>query len=391
MLKEQYLEALPVAPLKIIAMDNCIELGNQIDSAIAGFRKQFAQKNEMLSGISGYVCDSYKAGYHMDAILTGERQAVIEESIRGTDLFIITDVVNRNISDNVGYNTFKTPDEHFQDLKRIISACHGSAKRINLIMPYLYQGRFTSRRNLESLDCAIALKNMIRMGISNIITFDAHEPRIQNAVPIQGIDNFPTSFQFLEAIINGNEGLSFNKDKLHIVSPDIGGMGRVVFYSSILGVDMGMFYIRKDYSTTVHGEHPVVAVEFLGGDIAGKDVIIVDDMIASGGSMLDVAKQLKERKAGRVFVCTTFGLFTEGFEKFDEYYEKGYINKVITTNLTYLPAELYKKPYFVKADMSKFLALIIDSLNHDITIGAVMNPTDKIHALLEKYARGEQI
>ncbi len=382
MLKEQYLEALPVAPLKIIAMDNCIELGNQIDSAIASFRKQFAQKNEMLSGISGYVCDSYKAGYHMDAILTGERQAVIEESIRGTDLFIITDVVNRNISDNVGYNTFKTPDEHFQDLKRIISACHGSAKRINLIMPYLYQGRFTSRRNLESLDCAIALKNMIRMGISNIITFDAHEPRIQNAVPIQGIDNFPTSFQFLEAIINGNEGLSFNKDKLHIVSPDIGGMGRVVFYSSILGVDMGMFYIRKDYSTTVHGEHPVVAVEFLGGDIAGKDVIIVDDIIESGASIISTARELKKRGAGRVIAAVTFGLFTGGLEEFDKAYDEGLFQRIYVTNLTCCSDELKKREYYRMVNMSNQIAELIMAVNHDAPVKELTDQSGLINNLL---------
>ena len=229
------------------------------------------------------------------------------------------------------------------------------------------------------------------MGVANIVTFDAHDPRVHNAIPLMGFDNVIPSYQVLKALFKNVDNLVINKDEFMVVSPDEGALNRNMYYASVLGVDMGMFYKRRDYSTIINGKNPIVAHEFLGDDVAGKDVIIVDDMIASGGSMLDVAKQLKERKAGRVFVCTTFGLFTEGFEKFDEYYEKGYINKVITTNLTYLPAELYKKPYFVKADMSKFLALIIDSLNHDITIGAVMNPTDKIHALLEKYARGEQI
>lgn len=385
MLKEQYLEALPVAPLKIIAMDNCTELGNQIDSGIVGFRKQFAKEHELLSGISGYVCDSYKAGYHMDAIFTGERQAVIEESIRGTDLFIITDVVNRYISyESNGCKVFKTPDEHFQDLKRIISACHGSAKRINLIMPYLYQGRFTTRRNLESLDCAIALKDMIRMGISNIITFDAHEPRIQNAIPIQGIDNFPTSFQFLEAIINGNEGLSFDKNSLLIVSPDIGGMGRVVFYSSILGVDMGMFYIRKDYSTNVNGEHPVVAVEFLGDDIAGKDVIIVDDIIESGTSIINTARELKKRGAGRVIVAATFGLFTDGLENFDKAYEEGLFQRIYITNLTYCSDELKKKEYYRMVNMSNQIADLIMALNHDAPVKELTDQSGLINNLLGK-------
>ena len=385
MLKEQYLEALPVAPLKIITMDNCTELGNQIDSGIVGFRKQFAKEHELLSGISGYVCDSYKAGYHMDAIFTGERQAVIEESIRGTDLFIITDVVNRYISyESNGCKVFKTPDEHFQDLKRIISACHGSAKRINLIMPYLYQGRFTTRRNLESLDCAIALKDMIRMGISNIITFDAHEPRIQNAIPIQGIDNFPTSFQFLEAIINGNEGLSFDKNSLLIVSPDIGGMGRVVFYSSILGVDMGMFYIRKDYSTNVNGEHPVVAVEFLGDDIAGKDVIIVDDIIESGTSIINTARELKKRGAGRVIVAATFGLFTDGLENFDKAYEEGLFQRIYITNLTYCSDELKKKEYYRMVNMSNQIAGLIMALNHDAPVKELTDQSGLINNLLGK-------
>ena len=385
MLKEQYLEALPVAPLKIIAMDNCTELGNQIDSGIVGFRKQFAKEHELLSGISGYVCDSYKAGYHMDAIFTGERQAVIEESIRGTDLFIITDVVNRYISyESNGCKVFKTPDEHFQDLKRIISACHGSAKRINLIMPYLYQGRFTTRRNLESLDCAIALKDMIRMGISNIITFDAHEPRIQNAIPIHGIDNFPTSFQFLEAIINGNEGLSFDKNSLLIVSPDIGGMGRVVFYSSILGVDMGMFYIRKDYSTNVNGEHPVVAVEFLGDDIEGKDVIIVDDIIESGTSIINTARELKKRGAGRVIVAATFGLFTDGLENFDKAYEEGLFQRIYITNLTYCSDELKKKEYYRMVNMSNQIAELIMALNHDAHVKELTDQSGLINNLLGK-------
>ncbi len=375
MLKEQYLEALPVAPLKIIAMDNCTELGHQIDTAISDFRKQFAKKNTMLRDISGYVCDSYKAGYHMDAILTGERQAVIEESIRGTDLFIITDVVNRSTAG-------VSPDEHFQDLKRIISACHGSAKRINLIMPYLYQGRFTSRRNLESLDCAIALKHIISMGINNIITFDAHEPRIQNAIPIQGIDNFPTSFQFIEAIINGNEGISFNKDMLRIVSPDIGGMGRVVFYSSILGVDMGMFYIRKDYSTTVNGEHPVVAVEFLGGDIAGKDVIIVDDIIESGASLISTARELKKRGAGRVIAAVTFGLFTGGLEEFDKAYDEGLFQRIYVTNLTYCSDELKNREYYKMVNMSNQIAEIMMAVNHDAPVKELTDQSGLINELL---------
>ena len=251
-------------------------------------------------------------------------------------------------------------------------------------MPYLYQGRFTTRRNLESLDCAIALKDMIRMGISNIITFDAHEPRIQNAIPIQGIDNFPTSFQFLEAIINGNEGLSFDKNSLLIVSPDIGGMGRVVFYSSILGVDMGMFYIRKDYSTNVNGEHPVVAVEFLGDDIAGKDVIIVDDIIESGTSIINTARELKKRGAGRVIVAATFGLFTDGLENFDKAYEEGLFQRIYITNLTYCSDELKKKEYYRMVNMSNQIAELIMALNHDAPVKELTDQSGLINNLLGK-------
>ena len=258
-------------------------------------------------------------------------------------------------------------------------------------MPYLYESRQNIRSGRESLDCATALQELVSMGVENIITFDAHDARVQNATPLHGFETVQPSYQLSKLFSTMRKELHIDNDHFMIISLMRERCTAPFYFSNILGVDMGMFYKRRDYSTIINGKNPIVAHEFLGDDVAGKDVIIVDDMIASGGSMLDVAKQLKERKAGRVFVCTTFGLFTEGFEKFDEYYEKGYINKVITTNLTYLPAELYKKPYFVKADMSKFLALIIDSLNHDITIGAVMNPTDKIHALLEKYARGEQI
>ena len=278
-----------------------------------------------------------------------------------------------------------SPDDHYQDLKRIISAATGKAHRINVIMPFLYESRQHKRTKRESLDCALALEELTAMGVENIITFDAHDPRVQNAIPLSGFDSFDPPYQFMKALFKAVPDLIVDKEHLMIISPDEGAMHRAVYFSNVLGVDMGMFYKRRDYSTIVNGKNPIVAHEFLGDDVTGKDVIIVDDMISSGESMLDVAKKLKERGAGRVFVCTTFGLFTEGFDKFDDYYEKGYITKVITTNLTYLPSIVNEKPYFVTADMSKFLALIIDSLNHDVTIGNVLNPTDKIHTLLEKH------
>ena len=286
-----------------------------------------------------------------------------------------------------GHLNHMSPDDHYQDLKRIISAATGKAHRINVIMPFLYESRQHKRTKRESLDCALGLEELIDMGVSNILTFDAHDPRVQNSIPLKGFDNFSPAYQFMKALFRAESDLKVDKDHLMIISPDEGAMHRAVYFSNVLGVDMGMFYKRRDYSTVVNGKNPIVAHEFLGDDVSGKDVIILDDMISSGESMLDVAKQLKDRHANRVFICTTFGLFTEGLGKFDEYYEKGYIDRVITTNLTYLPAEASEKPYFVVADMSKFLALIIDSLNHDISIGSVLNPTDKIHRLLETYKK----
>lgn len=373
-------DSLPVAPLKIIAMDNCIELGRQVDYHISIIRNKHVDANDLLTNLSGYLCDSYLAGYHMDSTFIGERQAIIEESVRGTDLFIITDVVNCNPING------KSPDEHYQDLRRVIGACHGSANRINVIMPYLYQGRFNNRRNLESLDCAIALKDMIGMGISNLITFDAHEPRVQNAIPIQGIDNCPTSFQFIEAIINGNENLTFDKNSLLIVSPDVGGMSRVVFYSTMLEVDMGMFYIRKDYSKNIDGEHPVVAVEFLGGDINGKDVIIVDDIIDSGQTIINTAKELKKRGANKVIIVATYGLFTKGLANFDKAYDEGIFNRIYTTNLTYISDELETKVYYKAVDMSYQIADLIHTINQDNSFEHLIDHSKIIKNLLKKHS-----
>ncbi len=379
-------QLLPYAPLKIAAMDSCIELGRKVDDYIISFRKD--NENEITDSplYSNYRPNSYLVDCNCPRFGSGEAKGILKESIRGTDLFIMTDVCNYSLTYTVnGHVNHMSPDDHYQDLKRIISAATGKAKRINVIMPFLYESRQHKRSKRESLDCALALEELHDMGVANIMTFDAHDPRVQNAIPLSGFDNFQPPYQFMKALFRAVPDLKVDKEHLMIISPDEGAMNRAVYFSNILGVDMGMFYKRRDYSTVVNGRNPIVAHEVLGDDVSGKDVIIVDDMISSGESMLDVALQVKERHAKRVFVCTTFGLFTDGFDKFDEYYEKGYINKVITTNLTYLPAAVNEKPYFITADMSKFLALIIDSLNHDLTIGAVLNPTDKIHALLEKY------
>ena len=379
----------PVGKLGIIVHPSCAELGKRIDQYIVNWRKEREHEHKENVVFKDYEQDTYIIDATCSRFGTGEAKALISDSVRGVDLYILADVLNYSLKYKVcGHENHMSPDDHFADIKRVIAAAAGKARKITVIMPFLYESRQHKRTRRESLDCALALEELNAMGVTNIITFDAHDPRVQNAIPLSGFDSFDPPYQFLKALFREVPDIRPDKEHLMIVSPDEGAMHRAVYFSNVLGVDMGMFYKRRDYSTVVNGKNPIVAHEFLGDDVTGKDVIIVDDMISSGESMLDVAKQLKERNAGRVFVCTTFGLFTDGFDKFDEYYEKGYINKVVTTNLTYLPPVLYEKPYFVKADMSKFLALIIDSLNHDVTIGSVMNPTDKIHALLEKHKKG---
>lgn len=379
-------KTIPVAPLKIAALDSCKELGQKVNDYIVRFRQSCISEFPDSALFANYMLNNYLIESSCPRFGSGEAKGTINGSIRGADLFIMVDVCNYSLTYKVnGYDNHMSPDDHYQDLKRIISAATGKANRIHVIMPFLYEGRQHKRTKRESLDCALSLEELVDMGVSDIITFDAHDPRVQNAIPLKGFDNFNPPYQFMKALLRAEPDLRVDKEHLMIISPDEGAMHRAVYFSNVLGVDMGMFYKRRDYSTIINGKNPIVEHEFLGDDVTGKNVIIVDDMISSGESMLDVARQVKERGAGRVFVCTTFGLFTEGFDKFDEYYNKGYLDRVITTNLTYLPPAAFDKPYFVVADMSKFLALIIDSLNHDMTIGAVLNPTDKIHALLKKH------
>ncbi len=378
--------SLPVAPLKIAAHASCIDLGKKVNDYIVSFRQNTLTENHTSPLFRAYSTDNYLIDCDCPRFGTGESKGLLGESIRGKDLFVMVDVCNYSLTYTVsGHLNHMSPDDHYQDLKRIISAANGKAHRVNVIMPFLYESRQHKRTKRESLDCALALQELIDMGVSNIITFDAHDPRVQNSIPLHGFDSFNPPYQFMKALLRAEPDLIVDKDHLMIVSPDEGAMHRAVYFSNVLGVDMGMFYKRRDYSTIVNGKNPIVAHEFLGTDIKGKNIIIIDDMISSGESMLDVAKQIIERGARRVFVCTTFGLFTEGFEKFDEYYEAGYIDRVITTNLTYLPPTALEKPYFVVADMSKFIALIIDSLNHDITMSSVLVPTDKIHKLLDRH------
>lgn len=378
--------SLPVAPLKIAAHASCIDLGKKVNDYIVSFRQNTLTENHTSPLFRAYSTDNYLIDCDCPRFGTGESKGLLGESIRGKDLFVMVDVCNYSLTYTVsGHLNHMSPDDHYQDLKRIISAANGKAHRVNVIMPFLYESRQHKRTKRESLDCALALQELIDMGVSNIFTFDAHDPRVQNSIPLHGFDSFNPPYQFMKALLKAEPDLKVDKEHLMIISPDEGAMQRAVYFSNVLGVNMGMFYKRRDYSTVVNGKNPIVAHEFLGEHLDGKDAIIIDDMISSGESMLDVAKQIKDRGANRVFVCTTFGLFTDGFEKFDEYYEKGYIDRVITTNLTYLPAEAKEKPYFLIADMSKFIALIIDSMNHDISIGKVMDPTEKIHRLLEKH------
>ncbi|MBQ6887464.1 MAG: ribose-phosphate pyrophosphokinase [Lachnospiraceae bacterium] len=384
--------AMPVAPLKLIALDSAEKLGRSVNNYLVDYRKKV--NNEKVKNdpaFHGYIESNYLVDCECPRFGSGEGKAVFHESIRGKDLFILLDVCNHSLTYNVnGYTNHKSPDDHYQDLKRVIAATNGKAHRINVIMPFLYEGRQHKRSGRESLDCAYALEELSSMGVTNFITFDAHDPRVQNATPLRGFDNFTPPYQFIRSLLEVEKDLIIDKDHLVVISPDEGALDRAVYFANVLGVNTGMFYKRRDYSTIVNGKNPIVAHEFLGDSLDGRDVIIIDDMISSGESMLDTAKQLKEMHANRVFICCTFGLFTNGLKAFDEAYEKGVFERVITTNLTYLPPEVNEKPYFVKADMSRFLASIIDFMNHDISMANVLTPTEKIHAALAKYNRREE-
>ena len=383
---EPLCKSLPVAPLKIIPLEGCRDFAKVVDQYLVEFRHTSPTHQKDSIAFQGYCQDPYLVDCECPRFGTGEAKGMIKSSIRGTDLFIMVDVCNYSLTYSVcGYENHMSPDDHFQDLKRIISAATGKARRINVVMPFLYEGRQHKRSNRESLDCALALQELINMGVTNILTFDAHDPRVQNAVPLSGFDSFMPTYQFLKAMINSTPDLIIDNDHLMIISPDEGAMSRAVYFSNILGVDMGMFYKRRDYSTIINGKNPIVAHEFLGDSVKGKDVIVIDDMISSGESMLDVAKQVKERGAKDVFVCTTFGLFTDGLGKFDEYYQKGYIAKVITTDLTYRTPELIARPWYEPAEMGKYLASIIDTLNHDVSVDKVRDTTEKINKLLAKH------
>ena len=380
-----YENILPIAPLKVAALEGCRDLAENVDRFLVEFREKSNPDFPDTPTFQGYHEDSYLVRSACPRFGTGEAKGILYDSVRGVDLFIMADITNYSLTYTVcGHENHMSPDDHYQDLKRVISATNGKARRINVIMPFLYESRQHKRSQRESLDCAFALQELVDMGVSNIITFESHEPRVCNAIPLYGFDSFNPPYQFIRGLIRAVPDLKIDKDHLMVISPDEGAMGRAVYFAGVLGVEMGMFYKRRDYSRVVNGKNPIVAHEFLGDDLHGKDAIIIDDMISSGESMLDVARQIKNRGAKRVFVCTTFGLFTDGLEKFDDYYKKGYIDRVVTTNLTYRPPELLSRPYYVEANMTKFLAAIIDCINHDTSTEHVNDPTERIHALLEK-------
>ena len=379
--------AMPVAPLKIVALPSAERMARRVNDYLVNFRKTVHNdkvKND--PAFHSYIESNYLVNVSVPRFGSGEGKASFHESIRGKDLFLLVDVCNHSITYNMnGYTNHMSPDDHYQDLKRVIAACNGKAHRINVIMPFLYEGRQHKRNARESLDCAYALRELGNMGISNFITFDAHDPRVQNSIPLNGFDNFTPPYQFIKALLNSESDLIVDREHLIVISPDEGALDRAIYFATVLGVDTGMFYKRRDYSTIVNGKNPIVAHEFLGDNIDGKDIIIIDDMISSGGSMLDTARQLKAMNARRVFICCTFGLFTDGLKAFDEAYEKGYFDKVVTTDLTYLPPELYTRPYFIEADMSKFLASLIDFMNHDASLSNILATTEKIHSVLDAY------
>jgi ribose-phosphate pyrophosphokinase len=380
------IDTIPVGPLGIIPLQSCAELGKEVDKYLVNWRHANTSEHKTNIIFSGYEKDSYIVNASVPRFGSGEAKAIISESVRGKDIYLIVDVCNYSITYSLcGVTNRMSPDDHYQDLKRIIAAIAGKARRINVIMPFLYESRQHKRSSRESLDCALALQEMINMGVDNIITFDAHDPRVQNAIPLNGFETVTPAYQLIKGLLNSIDDIKIDSDHLMVISPDEGATGRAIYLASILGVDMGMFYKRRDYTKIVNGKNPIVAHEFLGADLNGKDAIIIDDMISSGDSMLDVAQQLKERGAGRIFVFSTFGLFTSGLERFDEAFEKGLISRICTTNTVYQTPELLSREWYVSCDMSKYIALLIDTLNHDGSISELLEPYERINEFVAEY------
>lgn len=388
--EKRNLETIPVGSLGMIPLEGCKSLGEKVDYYLVKWRTERESEHKDSLAFAGYQRDSYILQAKVPRFGSGEAKGIILESVRGTDLYILVDVGNYSLSYSLcGHENHMSPDDHYQDLKRIISAVGGKARRITVIMPFLYESRQHKKSSRESLDCAIALQELVSMGVDNIITFDAHDARVQNAIPLHGFETVSPTYQFIKGLLSHFRDLQIDSGHMMVISPDEGGMSRAIYMANVLGLDMGMFYKRRDYTRIVNGRNPIVAHEFLGASVEGKDMIIIDDMISSGESALEVAAALKERKANRIYICATFGLFTSGLDKFDKAYADKLIDGVLTTNLIYQPKELLKSEWYINCDMSKYIAYIIDTLNHDTSISDLLNPNDRIQTLVSRYKTGE--
>lgn len=388
--EKRNLETIPVGSLGIIPLEGCKPLCEKVDYYLVKWRTERESEHKDSLAFSGYQRDTYILDAKVPRFGTGEGKGVIMASVRGTDLYILVDVANYSMTYSLfGSENHMSPDDHYQDLKRIIAAVGGKARRITVIMPFLYESRQHKRTARESLDCAIALQEMVNMGVDNIITFDAHDPRVQNAIPLHGFETVQPAYQFIKGLLNHVTDLKIDSDHMMVISPDEGGMSRAIYIANVLCLDIGMFYKRRDYTQVVGGRNPIVAHEFLGSSVEGKDMIIIDDMISSGESVLEVAAALKQQKANRIFAFSTFGLFTAGLERFDKAYEDGIITRVLTTNLIYQPPELLKRDWYISCDMSKYIAYLIDTLNHDSSISDLLNPVERIQSIIARYNAGE--
>ncbi len=388
--EKRNLETIPVGSLGIIPLEGCKALGEKVDYYLVNWRTERESEHKDSLAFSGYQRDSYILDAAVPRFGSGEAKGVIKESVRGSDLYLLVDVANYSLTYSLcGHENHMSPDDHFQDLKRIIAAVGGKARRITVIMPYLYESRQHKRSARESLDCALALQEMVNMGVDNIITFDAHDPRVQNAIPLNGFETVQPAYQFIKGLLGHVKDLQIDNDHMMVISPDEGGMSRAIYIANVLGLDMGMFYKRRDYTRIENGRNPIVAHEFLGSSIEGKDMIIIDDMISSGESALEVASALKKRKANRIFIFSTFGLFTAGLDRFDQAYADGQIDRVLTTNLIYQTPELLSREWYISCDMSKYIAYIIDTLNHDTSISDLLNPVERIQSAVANYHAGE--
>ena len=384
--EKRNLETIPAGSLGIIPLEGCKSLGEKVDYYLVKWRTERESEHKDSLAFAGYQRDSYIVNTKVPRFGSGEAKGVINQSVRGDDLYILVDVCNHSLTYSLcGEVNHMSPDDHYQDLKRIIAAVGGKARRITVIMPFLYESRQHKRSGRESLDCAIALQELVHMGVDNIITFDAHDPRVQNAIPLHGFETIQPAYQFIKGLLRNVKGLEIDSDHMMVISPDEGGMGRAIYIANVLGLDMGMFYKRRDYTRVVNGRNPIVAHEFLGTSVEGKDMIIIDDMISSGESVLEVAAALKARKARNIFVFSTFGLFTSGLDKFDEAYANGNINRVLTTNLVYQAPELLEREWYINCDLSKYIAYIIDTLNHDTSISDLLNPVERIQSIVTRY------